>query len=77
MGHNRVCADCRKQAPETETSYTLIDAKHGWRNIRRKMPDGQYSIEWRCPECWLAHKKNAGNAPILGAESQPRMKTRR
>ena len=48
------CADCRAPSPATETQYTLI-AKHRWRIVRVSR-GGQTVIEWRCPECWSAHK---------------------
>lgn len=66
MADRRICGDCGKQAPETETGYTLINAKHGWRNTRHKDGSGQYVIEWRCPDCWRASKEKAGESGSSG-----------
>ena len=57
---SRSCADCAKEAPETETDYTLISSQFGWRLSRRGMVDGTYVVEWRCPECWREYKKIHG-----------------
>ena len=51
------CADCGKEAPQTETNYTLISAQFGWRLTRSKTAKGDLLVEWRCPECWRAFKK--------------------
>jgi hypothetical protein len=54
-----ICVACRKESPETETNYTLISPKYGWRLARNKRPDGTYDVEWRCPDCWRALKASA------------------
>jgi hypothetical protein len=46
------CADCGIAAPQTETNYTLISARHGWRLSLQRMPDGRRETVWRCPACW-------------------------
>jgi len=51
------CVDCGKEPPETETEYTLISSRHGWRLTRGADLNGQRVMEWRCPACWLAHRK--------------------
>jgi hypothetical protein len=51
------CADCGKEAPQTETNYTLISAQFGWRLTRSKGPSGELVVAWRCPECWREFKK--------------------
>jgi hypothetical protein len=61
------CVDCSASAPTTNTAHTLISAQHGWRLARRKTPEGQRVIEWRCPRCWLRYK--SGQAPPAVAEA--------
>lgn len=51
------CVDCGKNPPPTETNYTLISARHGWRLTRAPDRDGQRVMEWRCPDCWQAYRK--------------------
>ena len=51
------CVDCGKKAPATDTNYTLISSRHGWRLTRGADKAGQRVMEWRCPSCWLAHRK--------------------
>ncbi len=55
--------DCGKQSPETETNYTLISSQFGWRLTRRRLDNGEFVIEWRCPDCWRAHKKKQDEPP--------------
>ena len=59
----QTCVACGKQAPETETNYTLISAQFGWRLTRYKRDDGTLVLEWRCPNCWREFKR----APAVGA----------
>ena len=51
------CIDCGKKPPPTDTNYTLISARHGWRLTRGADHDGQRVMEWRCPSCWQAYRK--------------------
>ncbi|HEY1958801.1 MAG TPA: hypothetical protein VGH28_24470 [Polyangiaceae bacterium] len=53
LGHH-ICADCKKQSPETELNYSLLGLA-GWREQRTT--DGAAKVEWRCPTCWAAYKK--------------------
>ncbi len=46
------CKDCGLSAPATETNYTLISARHGWRLSLDKGLDGRREAVWRCPTCW-------------------------
>jgi hypothetical protein len=46
------CVDCGVLSPETETNYTLISARYGWRLTRKVDPSGRTQMEWRCPRCW-------------------------
>lgn len=52
------CHDCGKSAPRTETNFTLISARHGWRITFRKV-DGLRLAEWRCADCWALSRGNA------------------
>ena len=64
------CAACGKQAPETETNYTLISAQFGWRLSRYKKDDGSIVLEWRCPNCWREFKRAhapSGSGPAASA----------
>jgi hypothetical protein len=50
------CVDCGRVAPETETAYTLIGQRHGWRLTFLLDDAGKRSPEWRCPECFRRAK---------------------
>jgi hypothetical protein len=52
----QTCADCGEQPPATETNYTLISARHGWRLSRSVDETGQKVMKWRCPECWKKYR---------------------
>jgi len=52
----QLCADCGQQPPATETNYTLISARHGWRLSRSVDENGQKVMRWRCPECWKKYR---------------------
>jgi hypothetical protein len=56
MSERPICFDCKKPSPETDTNYTLIGSRHGWRVTRRRAEEGRLSMEWRCPDCWRAYK---------------------
>ncbi len=62
-GKTEVCVDCGKLSPTTETDYTLISQRHGWRLTREKRPDGTYEVSWHCPSCWRALKAAAKQRP--------------
>jgi hypothetical protein len=55
-------------APETETNYTLIGSRYGWRLTKRRDGHGRVAMEWRCPTCWRAFK-------AAGGEGVPSSKT--
>src|SRR5580658_7932747 len=71
------CAGCGANAPETNTTYTLISTSFGWRLARRKGPHGSLLVEWRCPVCWkrLKAARDPGNktagAAVLRRSVQP------
>ncbi len=69
----QTCVACGKQAPETETNYTLISAQFGWRLTRYKRDDGTLVLEWRCPNCWREFKRARTPAqPGRGAAGESR-----
>jgi hypothetical protein len=53
------CMTCGAHPPETESAYTLIGGKAGWRLTRTKRDDGSVLTQWRCADCWNAFKKAA------------------
>jgi hypothetical protein len=57
MGQRQECVDCNLQSPPTDTNYTLISSRHGWRLTRLRSAHGQFVAEWRCPQCWTAYKR--------------------
>jgi hypothetical protein len=57
MGRFETCVDCGKQSPRTETGFTLISQRFGWRLRRERLSDGNVLVEWRCPECWNQFKQ--------------------
>jgi hypothetical protein len=57
------CVGCRTRAPDTDTEYTLISSRYGWRLTRRIERDGTFVMEWRCPACWQAYKAEKQMAP--------------
>jgi hypothetical protein len=59
----RTCVRCQAQAPDTQTEYTLIGAKHAWRCNKAKRPDGTNVLEWYCPRCWKKAAAAAKNTP--------------
>jgi hypothetical protein len=54
-GRNR-CVDCGALSPPTETNYTLISPRHGWRLSRTVDEHGRRFAQWRCKDCWERHK---------------------
>lgn len=54
LPERNVCSVCGKTAPETETDYTLISGKHGWRLSIHRTPDGRRASFWICKTCWDA-----------------------
>jgi hypothetical protein len=56
----RTCVDCNALAPTTKTAHTLISREYGWRLARRHMPDGSWTLQWRCASCWQRLKAHPG-----------------
>lgn len=54
------CVGCGAPSPDTETVYTLISARFGWRLRHARRPDGTVVVEFRCPGCWARLKAEAG-----------------
>jgi hypothetical protein len=50
------CVDCGVAAPETDTAYTLISARFGWRLQYAVDAAGRRLPEWRCGECYRRAK---------------------
>ena len=50
------CVDCGAAAPETDTAYTLISARFGWRLQYTVDAAGRRVPEWRCGECYRRNK---------------------
>jgi hypothetical protein len=57
------CIGCAKPLPESETSFSLISSKFGWRLTRRRDANGSMGSEWRCPDCWQAYKARVAASP--------------
>jgi DNA-directed RNA polymerase subunit RPC12/RpoP len=66
VADSQTCVTCGKQAPETETNYTLISAQFGWRLTRYKRADGTLVLEWRCPNCWKEFKRSRNGGTAMG-----------
>lgn len=50
------CVDCGTSAPRTETNYTLISSRYGWRLTRTADANGRRVMEWRCPSCYTRYR---------------------
>jgi hypothetical protein len=72
-----LCIGCGANAPETNTTYTLISKQFGWRLARRTGPGGTLLVDWRCPACWKKLKvgmdvgRKVGGAVPLGRPVRP------
>ena len=53
----KACVDCGTVAPPTETNYTLISQRHGWRLTRTVDGKGRRAVEWRCPKCYARFRE--------------------
>jgi len=68
------CVHCGKRAPPTDTNYTLISQRHGWRLVIEKLPDGRRDSVWHCAECWSLRKANASGAAAQPAKAWNRVR---
>jgi hypothetical protein len=64
------CVDCHCAAPATDTEYTLISARFGWRLTPRTVAAGRTILEWRCAACWSVHKAKRESAPPSGVRGR-------
>jgi hypothetical protein len=53
---DKLCVDCRAEAPKEESEHTPISAKHGWRLSYTVDAKGRKKMEWRCRECWAIYR---------------------
>ena len=53
---DRICAHCGTPAPATETAYTLISSRHGWRLQYEVDARGERQPKWWCGDCWRRRK---------------------
>lgn len=51
------CCRCGGTSPATDTNYTLISAKHGWRLVLEHDESNRRIGKWWCPECWSEHRE--------------------
>ena len=56
---SHTCVDCGTTSPSTETNYTLISARHGWRLTLGQDKTGARTMQWRCPTCWTRYRQGA------------------
>jgi len=54
---SHICVDCGTTSPSTETNYTLISARHGWRLTLGQDKNGVRTMQWRCPSCWVKYRQ--------------------
>jgi hypothetical protein len=62
------CVGCLVWSPETDTNYTLISSRHGWRLTRGINAAGRSVMEWRCPTCWTHRQRNSIPATSAGGK---------
>lgn len=55
-----ICKDCGAIAPETDTAYTLIGSRFGWRLKYVVDGAGKRIPEWRCDECARRERASRG-----------------
>ena len=70
----RACHDCGANSPATDTSYTLISQRFGWRVTKETESDGTLIAIWRCPVCWSEYKRiKSQRSPngIVDSSSRP------
>jgi hypothetical protein len=77
MNERQTCVDCGARSPPTETNYTLISARFGWRLARSIRADGTLLIEWRCPTCWDKYKAVRGAGVVAPQAATSRASTPR
>jgi hypothetical protein len=60
------CRDCGATAPASDTNYTVVTSRYGWRlthgTLDVNAPERSEpisSVEWRCPSCWQRYQGRA------------------
>lgn len=56
------CGGCGAPAPPTDTNYTLISQKHGWRLVLQEDESGNRVGQWWCPACWAKKRDSRKQA---------------
>ena len=56
---SHTCVECGTTSPATETNYTLISARHGWRLTLGQDSKGIRTMQWRCPNCWSRRRQES------------------
>jgi hypothetical protein len=67
------CVGCGVLSPKTETNFTLISSRYGWRLTRTFTLEGRKLMQWRCPACFARYR--AGSPPT--ASGPPPASTRK
>ena len=66
------CIECGTLQPQTNTNYTLISSRYGWRLTRTIDDEGRRIMEWRCPMCWARYRETK----MERARSEPGVRLR-
>jgi hypothetical protein len=72
MTGQKYCVDCGAAAPKTETNYTLVGQRHGWRLTIVTDDAGRKSSVLRCPSCWAKYRQSAPSTP--STRTAPKLK---
>jgi hypothetical protein len=56
---DKVCVECRAIAPATDSAYTLISQRFGWRLVYALDAQGKRVPQWRCDKCFRRSKARA------------------
>jgi len=57
----QVCGACGIESPQTQTNYTLMSSRFGWRLSLEILPNGRRNAVWRCPKCWREFRNRSSN----------------
>ncbi len=74
MSVRKFCIDCGAAAPKTETNYTLVGSRHGWRVSIVTDATGRKSSVLRCPSCWAKFREQVS---ATGSGTGPAAKPKR
>ena len=72
----RQCCDCGIAPPRSNNeadpeSTSLISMRYGWRVSRREESTGEFTIEWRCPDCWRRYKSQLESPATPDSSMRP------